>query len=110
MDDDDAKKLGMEAMRRKCPSRCEISPKKGTSEEDDIKDPRERDRAKEAVGTFWTWHEAEADVVQAYDLIEKKSWVEDEEQTAEKRREGGEGGGIIIGQEECVNVSCDDVD
>ena len=45
------------------------------SEEDDIKDPRERDRAmKEAVGDVLDMARSEADVInQAYDLIEKLS-------------------------------------
>jgi len=76
MDDDDAKKLvyGGDASKMSKSMR-DFAEEGYPSEEDDIKDPRERDRAmKEAVGDVLDMARSEADVInQAYDLIEKLS-------------------------------------
>ena len=76
MDDDDAKKLGYGGDASKMSKSMRDLAEEGyPSDEDDIKDPRERDRAmKEAVGDVLNMARSEADVInQAYDLIEKLS-------------------------------------
>jgi len=72
---DDAKSMGYGDKENMSESMKAFAEEGYPSDEDDIKDPRERDRAmKEAVGDVLAMAQSEADVInQAYDLIEKLS-------------------------------------
>ena len=75
IEEDDAKALGYGDKENMSESMKEFAEEGYPSDEDDIKDPRERDKAmKEAVGDVMSMAQSEADVInQAYDLIEKLS-------------------------------------
>ena len=75
IEEDDAKALGYGDKENMSESMKEFAEEGYPSDEDDIKDPRERDKAmKEAVGDVLSMAQSEADVInQAYDLIEKLS-------------------------------------
>ena len=75
IEEDDAKALGYGDKENMSESMKEFAEEGYQSDEDDIKDPRERDKAmKEAVGDVLSMAQSEADVInQAYDLIEKLS-------------------------------------
>ena len=75
IEEDDAKSMGYGDKENMSESMKAFAEEGYPSDEDDIKDPRERDRAmKEAVGDVLAMAQSEADVInQAYDLIEKLS-------------------------------------
>jgi hypothetical protein len=110
IEEDDAKALGYGDKENMSESMKEFAEEGYPSDEDDIKDPRERDKAmKEAVGDVLSMAQSEADVInQAYDLIEKLSpglKLKNRPPRSEGE-EGKEGGELSKGMNACSERGC----